>query len=279
MADKRTLIDAPELRITIDADTPCFIFDCRFSLSDDRYGANAYAENHIPTAQSADLNLQLSAPIIPGKTGRHPLPARDTFLRQVQNWGVTAGAQVIAYDDGNGVFASRLWWMFRWLGHETVAILNGGIAAWKEAGFATTAEVKSFEPSGFQINSPLTKSIHADDLLSQPGLLTDARDLPRFKGEIETIDPVAGHIPGAICLPFVQNLKGGYFRSADELQQRFRDAGIEPDSQVTCYCGSGVSAAHNILALVHAGFNEPTLYAGSWSEWITDPERPVARGE
>jgi len=279
VADKRTLIEVPELHTAIDAASHCFVFDCRFSLTDDRYGANAFVENHIPTAQFADLNLQLSASIIPGKTGRHPLPARDAFLRQVQNWGVAPGAQVVVYDDGNGVFASRLWWMFRWLGHEAVAVLNGGIAAWNEAGFGTTTEVQQFNASSFQGGSPLTKSINADEVLSQPGLLTDARDLPRFKGEVEPIDAVAGHIPGAICLPFAQNLDDGYFKSAGELRQRFQDAGIKTDSQVTCYCGSGVSAAHNVLALLHAGFSEPVLYAGSWSEWITDPERPVARGE
>ncbi len=279
MADKRTLIEVPDLHVAIDAESNCFVFDCRFSLNDDRYGANAFAENHIPTAQFADLNLQLSASIIPGKTGRHPLPARDVFLRQVQIWGVTPGAQVVAYDDGNGVFASRLWWMFRWLGHEAVAVLNGGITAWDEAGFGTTAEVQQFDASRFQGGSPLTKSINADDVLSQQGLLTDARDLPRFKGEVEPIDPVSGHIPGAVCLPFVENLKDGYFKSAVELRQRFRDAGMKTDHQVICYCGSGVSAAHNILALLHAGYDEPILYAGSWSEWITDPQRPVATGD
>ena len=279
MAAKLTLIQVTELREAINAGSHCFIFDCRFSLTNDHYGANAYAENHIPAAQFADLNRQLSAPVIPGKTGRHPLPTRDSFLRQVRQWGVTPGAQVVAYDDGNGVFASRLWWMLRWLGHKSVAVLNGGIAAWHEAGFATTAEVQQFEATAFLAQSPLTKSVNADELLSQPGLLTDARDLPRFTGETEAIDPVAGHIPGAICLPFVENLKDGVFKPAGELRQRFHDAGIRADSQVTCYCGSGVSAAHNILALLHAGFNEPILYAGSWSEWITDPDRPIARGE
>jgi thiosulfate/3-mercaptopyruvate sulfurtransferase len=279
VADKTTLIESQDLHEAMESSSKCFVFDCRFSLADDGYGVLAFKDKHIPTAQFADLNLQLSAPIIPGKTGRHPLPARETFLRHVQSWGVTPGAQVVAYDDGNGVFAARLWWMFRWLGHESVAVLNGGLTAWLESGFATTAEVYKPVGSGFEIRSPLTESVSADNVLSQPGLLTDARDLPRFKGEVEPIDPVAGHIPGAICLPFTANLNGVYFKSADELRQRFLDAGVGSNSQVTCYCGSGVSAAHNILALLHAGFNEPVLYAGSWSEWITNPERPVASGE
>jgi len=186
---------------------------------------------------------------------------------------------VVAYDDDNGAFASRLWWMFRWLGHEKIAVLNGGMDAWNKAGLKTTQEIAKPKPSNFQARPVLTKIINADEVLSHSGLLTDARDLPRFRGESEPIDPIAGHIPGATCLPFINNLQYGLFKPAAELRHMFQHAGINLDSQVTCYCGSGVTAAHNILALVHAGYKEPTLYAGSWSEWITDSQRPVATGD
>jgi len=279
MVGKGTLIEAHELQAAIQAGPDCFVFDCRFSLADEHYGAVAFTEDHIPSAQFADLNKQLSATIVPGKTGRHPLPTLDVFLRQVQSWGVTPDAQVVAYDDGNGAIAARLWWMFRWLGHESVAVLNGGIDAWRNAGFETTTETQAPEPSIFQSRLALTTSINANEMLSQPGVLTDARDLPRFNGEVDPIDPVAGHIPGATCMPFSNNLLDGLFKSRDELRQMFQGAGISKDTPVTCYCGSGVTAAHNLLALVHAGYREPNLYAGSWSEWITDPERPVESGE
>lgn len=280
MADNlTTLIEVEAFEKILNSGSSVFVFDCRFSLADDQYGRRGYAENHIPTAQYADLNQQLSAAIIPGKTGRHPLPARESFLAQVQDWGVRPDALIVAYDDSNGVYASRLWWMFRWLGHAKVVVLNGGIDAWAEAGYALTRDITRYTRSDFKILCSLTLSIEADDVLLDERRLTDARELPRFRGEIEPIDPVAGHIPGARCLPFAENVAAGKFKSADELKKRFNNAGIEEGSHVTCYCGSGVTAAHNILALVHAGFPEPALYAGSWSEWITDPARPIASGD
>ena len=279
MAANGTLIEVPELQAAIDTGSGLFLFDCRFSLADARYGASAFADSHIPRAQFADLNQQLSASPVPGETGRHPLPDRESFLHQVQSWGVTPDAQVVTYDDDNGAFAARLWWMFRWLGHENVSVLDGGIAAWKEAGLTLTQETQQWDLSGYQTRTALTRLINTSEVLSQSGILADARDLPRFRGEVEPIDPIAGHIPGAICLPFADDLDKGRFKSRGELSQRFAQNGIERDSHVICYCGSGVTAAHNILALVHAGFSEPFLYAGSWSEWIADPERPVATGE
>jgi len=277
VADKySTIINAVDL---ISTTSPAFIFDCRSSLADNEYGKNSFTEGHIPGAQFADLNRQLSGPIIPGKTGRHPLPSQESFLEQVRAWGVSNESQVIVYDDNHGAFAARLWWMFRWLGHESVAVLNGGIEEWINSGMSLSTESPTATKSSFQQVPALTKSVTADDVLDQPGILVDARDAARFRGEVEPIDAVAGHIPGAGCLPFTGNLADNKLKTAADLKQRFTDAGIDSGTPVTCYCGSGVTAAHNILALIHAGFAEPTLYSGSWSEWITDPDRPVATGE
>jgi thiosulfate/3-mercaptopyruvate sulfurtransferase len=277
VADKySTIIDVTSIQPGISS---CFIFDCRSSLADHQYGQNAFNEAHIPQAQFADLNRQLSGPIIPGQTGRHPLPSREIFLQQVRDWGVTNDAQVIVYDDNHGAFAARLWWMFRWLGHEAVAVMSGGFEEWKNAGLELATDSRVVTVSDFQEGQPLTKSVTADDVLNQPGVLTDARDAARFRGEVEPIDKIAGHIPGATCLPFSDNLVDNKLKPVAELRQRFLEAGIEPASPVTCYCGSGVTAAHNILALIHAGFDEPTLYPGSWSDWITNSERPIATGE
>ena len=270
-----TIIEVADVQAHI---SPCFIFDCRSSLADDDYGQNAFNEGHIPNAQFADLNRQLSGSIIPGKTGRHPLPSKEIFVDQIRAWGVTNGSQIIVYDDNQGAFAARLWWMFRWVGHHAVAVLNGGLQAWRSAGMEVVTESQEAVISSFEHSSALTKSIEVDNVLNQPGILTDARDAARFRGEVEPIDAVAGHIPGATCLPFTDNLSDNKFKPADELKQRFMEAGIEPGTSVTCYCGSGVTAAHNILALIHAGFDEPTLYPGSWSDWITDPARPIATG-
>ena len=255
------------------------ILDCRFSLTDEDAGRRAWEAGHIPTAQHADLNRQLSGPIIPGQTGRHPLPAREVFLQQVRDWGVKNHSQVIAYDDNHGAFAARLWWMLRWLGHEHCALLDGGLDAWVAAGHPLTTESREVASSKFEAATPLTRTLEASQIPDAPGVLVDARDPARFRGEADSIDPVAGHIPGAVCLPFSGNLREGRFRSPEALAERFEQAGISPGTRVTCYCGSGVTAAHNILALKHAGFDEAALYPGSWSEWITDPERPVSTGE
>ncbi len=288
MADNlNTLIEVEDLAQVLKSDSDVFVFDCRFSLEDDQYGQDRYAADHIPTAQYANLHQQLSALVVPGITGRHPLPTKESFASRIRKWGVTPGALVVAYDDSNGIFAARLWWMFRWLGHSSVLVLNGGINAWTEAGHSLVRDIPRYSQSNFQALSSITRSVEADavlddvlsEVLDDSGVLADARALPRFKGDIEPLDPVAGHIPGAICLPFTENCHAGRFLAADELRQRFNDAGIRPDTRVTCYCGSGVTAAHNILALVHAGFPEPILYAGSWSEWITDPGRPISTGD
>ncbi|MEO2172867.1 MAG: sulfurtransferase, partial [bacterium] len=232
---------------------------------------------HIPGAVFVDLDKDLSSEVVPGKTGRHPLPLAEEFEASLQQWGLENDQQVVAYDDANGAFAARLWWMLRWAGHANVAVLDGGFNAWRDSGQVVTDGVTEQQISAFTSKPALTCDIQADELPLYAGLITDARDLARFNGESEPIDPIAGHIPNARCLPFTSNLtRSQHFKSVAELQQQFEDFGVPGDSSTVCYCGSGVTAAHNILALVHAGYPEPTLYPGSWSEWITDPNRPVA---
>ncbi len=253
-----------------------FIFDCRFSLADETQGPRLFEQSHIPGAQYANLNRDLSAPAVPGETGRHPLPRRDDFVSTVQTWGVTPNAQIIAYDDMGGAFAARLWWMFRWLGHERVAVLNGGFAAWTERRCPVTDRTTSYPESNYRPGEPLTRTVSADDLENTDATIIDARDVARYRGENETIDRVAGHIPGAVSLPFADNLdESQRFKPVDELEKRFTAAGVTTKESSICYCGSGVTATHNILALVHCGYPEPALYPGSWSEWITDPDRPI----
>ena len=256
------------------------LFDCRYALTDPTLGQSEYEKSHIPGAIHADLGKDLSGDILPGVTGRHPLPSPGDFSERVRRWGLMNGQQAIIYDDANGAFAARLWWMLRWLGHGQVAVLDGGLKAWIRAGKPLTDEVTHYHASEFKIAKNITRQISAEDLLAFPGLITDARDRVRFNGTSEPIDPVAGHIPNARCLPFVDNLGSDQtFKAAAVLKQRFDEFGVPTSESTVCYCGSGVTATHNILALVHAGYPEPTLYPGSWSEWITDPERPVWTNE
>lgn len=301
----QTLISVDELFKHLDhSDSPepvenpqWFVFDCRFSLADANQGENLYKESHIPGALYAHLNRDLSSEHLPGKTGRHPLPDKNDWLETIRTWGVEPDCRVVAYDEGAGAFAARLWWMFRWAGHANVFVLDGGLAAWQAGGHAvddavqkaaqeevTQSPVKKTGKHQFQLQPALTRTMEADELIKNAGKMTliDARTRERFDGITEPVDPVAGHIPGAVCAPFQENLGADQkFRTPAELRQRFKKLSQEDASQnnpVVCYCGSGVTAAHNILALVHAGFDEPYLYPGSWSEWITDPDRPLARG-
>lgn len=258
------------------------LFDCRYSLQVPDAGRRAYEDSHIPGAHFVDMNTVLSRPPIPGKTGRHPLPARAEWSRQVQQWGITPDIQVVAYDDAGGAAAARLWWMLKWLGHDNVAVLDGGWQAWLGEGLAVIADVPEAPvPTSFSyLDSPaLATLVTAEQLDSAGQVLLDAREPPRFRGEVEPIDPIAGHIPGAFCSPFSGNLEeDGTFKPAEELRKKFSTA-TAAGKPVVCYCGSGVTACHNILAMQVAGLPIPALYAGSWSEWITDPARPVAKGE
>ncbi len=273
-----TLIETSNLANCL-ADADTIVFDCRFSLADPSAGRIKWQQDHIPGARYADLNKDLSGPVIPGKTGRHPLPSQTDFCDWLARMGVNNHSTVIAYDDGAGAYAARLWWMLRWVGHSRVAVLNGGYSAWLEAGLAQTAEEPVFARGNFGAGTPLTRTIEADSLPDADLLLIDARDEPRYLGHEEPIDPVAGHIPGAICAPFSGNLtNSARLQNQNALRARFEALGVSDQKPVACYCGSGVTAAHNILALVHAGFTEPALYPGSWSEWITDPSRAIETG-
>lgn len=272
----RHLISARDLNDTIAGAPAAVVFDCRFSLVDSSAGRRQYEEAHIPGARYADLERDLSG--IRGAAGRHPLPDRDDLVERLRRWGVNNDSHVVCYDQNNGATACRLWWLVRWLGHSGVQVLDGGLDAWIAAGLPTDAAAVVPDEGAFEAGTPLTRVSSADDL-SLGGLeILDARDAARFRGENEPFDPVAGHIPGAKCAFFGENIGGGRFRSQDELAARFRSLGVAKSSDIACYCGSGVTATHNILALLEAGYPEPALYPGSWSEWVSDPARPVATG-
>ena len=250
------------------------VFDCRFDLADADAGGRRYAEGHIREAAYLHLNNDLSGPVEHGRTGRHPLPDPVAFRSMLQAYGVQAGTQVVAYDDMGGMFAARLWWMVRWSGHRAVAVLDGGYQAWLDRDGTHTASDSARAPAPSPVSMPMVRD-HVD---AGTWTLLDARASDRFRGENETIDPVAGRIAGALNAPFQANLDDdGRFLESTTLRRRFEtllaDEGGKP---VVCYCGSGVTAAHNVLAMVHAGMPEPALYPGSWSEWITDPGNPVA---
>ena len=245
--------------------------DCRAALGDPDHGRDGYREAHIPGARYADLDRDLAGTT--GKRGRHPLPDRETLARRFATWGIRHGDQLIAYDDAGGQFACRFWWLARWLGIESCAVLDGGLAAYLDAGGELTREVPTVDPSPFRPGSALTRAVEADDIVAGGGSLTliDARAEARYLGEEEPIDRIAGHIPGALSYPCADNLDStGRFRR--DLARFAALAG----RNVVSYCGSGVTATHNILAMVDAGLPEPALYPGSWSEWIEDPERPLA---
>ena len=262
------------------------ILDCRFALEDPDYGRCSYAEGHIEGAQYADLERHLSGPVTKGVTGRHPLPAPQALVQQLQTWGINADSEIVLYDDGPGAFAARAWWLLAWLGkRDGVSILDGGLKAWHAAGFPLSLDAPSTEPgtfTGSPDNHLLLDAEHLQKRLGQPGLtLIDARALPRFRGEVEPIDPIAGHIPGAQCAAFNENLgSDGRFLPVEQLKQRFADKlrGRSPD-ELVAYCGSGVTACHNLFALSLAGYPLGKLYAGSWSEWINDPQRQIATGD
>ena len=260
------------------------VVDCRFSLADTERGRRAYREAHIPGAVYAHLDADLSGPIVPGVTGRHPLPDAATWADTLSNWGIGAGVQVIAYDDFGGGIAARLWWMLRWMGHDAVAVLDGGYPTWQRLGLPTRSGDESRPPRRFTpqlrpawiVDAETVNARRADPAYR----LVDARAAPRYRGEHEPLDPVAGHIPGAVSAPFTDNLDAdGCFLPPDALRARF-DALLDgiPPGRTICYCGSGVTAAHNLLALAHAGLGTALLYPGSWSHWVTDPQRPVAVG-
>ena len=273
-----TLIDPEVLLGHIEAQDWC-VLDCRASLADPASGRREYAAAHLPFSVFADLATDLSGPLITGITGRHPLPDPVVLAQTFGRWGIGPGTQVVAYDAANGAFAARAWWLLRWLGHAAVAVLNGGMAAWQTARHPLRSGVEYRSSIRFETRTALTRTVAARDILERPAtmVLLDARAEARFRGEVEPIDPVAGHIPGALCVPFEGNLDAtNRFLDRAALARRF-DAAASDGLELVCYCGSGVTACHNILAMRHARFAEPALYPGSFSEWIQDPARPVAR--
>lgn len=276
----------PHQLADLQTDDALVILDCRFSLDDPAYGQRSYNGGHIPGAHYADLNLDLSGPVINGVTGRHPLPDIQPLLGKLRQWGICNHSPIALYDDGPGAFAARAWWLLAWLGkREGVFLLDGGLQAWQQAGLPLDCNSRPSKFGTFAGQADQGLLIDAHRLLERLGnsdlTLLDARGLPRFRGDLEPIDAVAGHIPGARCAAFTDNLDAaGRWRSPVELRQRFQAYLGErsPDSLVA-YCGSGITACHNLFALCLAGFDLAPLYAGSWSEWIIDPQRPVATGD
>ncbi|MEM7365336.1 MAG: sulfurtransferase [Pseudomonadota bacterium] len=260
------------------------IIDCSFDLADTEWGRRCFRDHHILCASYAHLDEDLSGEIVSGKTGRHPLPDRSKLVQRLQQWGVNNSSLVIVYDQGPGAHAARLWWLLRDLGHSNVAVLDGGFARWTAESRPTTSLKVEPTPGQFQPHESLTRLVSADDILADIQArdvhdprrrlhLIDARDPARFEGRTEPIDPIAGHIPGADCYFFGDNLGEDGGLDLDAIANRFTSLS---DENLVCYCGSGVTAIHNILAIRLAGLDEPALYPGSWSEWITDATRPIA---
>jgi thiosulfate/3-mercaptopyruvate sulfurtransferase len=278
-----TLISAPDLATHLD-DANWVVCDCRHDLADTEAGRRAYRDSHIPGARFVHLDEDLSAPKN-GRNGRHPLPDPDRFARRLGELGIGPGKQVVAYDASGGCYAARLWWTLRWLGHETVAVLDGGWNAWTGGNFPVTAAAPAIEPARFVRSAALVNSVTAGNIAARErdsrSRLLDARAPNRYRGENETLDPVAGHIPGAANRFFQANLDaGGRFKPAAGLKEEFGALlGNGAPSEVTHYCGSGVTACHNLLAMEIAGLAGSRLYPGSWSEWCSDPSRPVATGD
>ncbi|MDP9082900.1 MAG: sulfurtransferase [Pseudomonadota bacterium] len=280
----QSLIDVDALRDLLGKPRVA-ILDCRFDLMDLKAGRQAYLTGHIPGARHADLHRDLSAPVS-AFSSRHPLPTPEFFASRLSRLGVSDADQVVAYDAADGSFAARLWWMLRWLGHASVAVLDGGFKAWSAAGGAVESGDlppgrNQFLPRAAASGQALIVSTAAviEALRDPQTTLADARAAERFDGTVEPIDPVAGHVPGAVNHPFTQNLDAsGRFLPAAQLRERWQErlAGRSPRNLIAM-CGSGVTACHNLLSLEVAGLSGAKLYAGSWSEWIRDPRRPIAK--
>jgi len=296
-----TLIAAPELaQLLADANAgesnALVILDCRAELGNPSAGPLAWAKGHIPNAHHANLESDLAAPahsVGHAGGGRHPLPERARLIERCSAWGITKTTQVVTYDDAGGAYAARAWWLLRWLGHKNVAVLDGGLKAWQNLpnGLLSQNPAPNL-PGKFDAGEPLTRIASLAEVEREVELATqanaegssqliDARAQPRFNGEMEPIDPAAGHIPSAKCFPFSDNLAAnGQFLQPAQLRERFSNL-LPPDgreAEVICYCGSGITAAHNVLAMRIAGLAEPKLYVGSWSEWCADPSRAQATG-
>jgi thiosulfate/3-mercaptopyruvate sulfurtransferase len=279
----RTLIDAEALADRLE-DPRLRLLDCRFDLARPDDGRSRYLEAHLPGAAYADLNRDLASPLT-ATSGRHPLPSPAAFEARLRSWGVNADSRVVAYDDGNGMYAARLWWMLRWLGHDEVAVLDGGLRRWLHLGLPVTAQVPRPVAGDFAAHPRASLAVDAAAVLEATGdpgaRILDARAAERYRGEVEPIDAVAGHVPGARNHPFAWSLDGdGRFLPPDVLRAALaRSLDGVPPARAIAMCGSGVTACHLLLALEHAGLSGGRLYPGSWSEWSSDPSRPVRTGD
>lgn len=283
MPEFTLLIRANELADRL-GDERLRVVDCRFDLAAPERGREAYRAGHIRGAVYADLDRDLAAPVTAG-SGRHPLPAPAEFATTLERLGIDNDSQVVVYDGGNGAFAARAWWMLRWVGHDRVAVLDGGFAGWIAAGHpAETGEITAapgrFRPAPRPERVTTTAEIAAAVDAGRSLMLVDARDARRFRGIAEPIDAVSGHIPGALNFPLGDSLRpDGHWKTPASLAAAWRRLlGDAPGGPWTVMCGSGVTACHLALSGRLAGYQEPTVYAGSWSEWIRDPGRPVATG-
>ena len=279
------LVGTPEVAAHL-GDPAWRVFDCRHDLKQTAYGEQAYARGHVPGAQFLHLDRDLSGPAT-GSNGRHPLPDPAVLAEKLSRCGVGTDTQVVAYDNEGGIFAARLWWLMHWLGHARAAVLDGGLAGWKRAKLPLEEGAPLIAPAQFVARPSAASDVPVDAgfVLAHLGapdmMVIDARSPERFRGENETLDPVGGHIPGAVNRFYFDNLDddGCFFKPAAELRHQFdallagRDAG-----NVVQQCGSGVTACHNLLAMELAGLSGSRLYAGSWSEWCSDPARPVVTG-
>lgn len=285
-----TLISVSQLQALRSNGSDVQVFDCSCDLMQPELGPAQYAQAHIPGALYADLNEDLSAKGDPAVTGaqsggRHPLPSRETFAQWLGSQGVTPATQVVAYDRQGANYCGRLWWMLKWLGHDAVAVLDGGFQAWQAAGAEVEAGIASpISKSNYPVAQSLSALVAIETVAKQLGsraqTIIDARGAPRFRGEMEPIDPVAGHIPGALNRPFTTNLGAdGFFKPAAQLRAEFLALlGDRDPASVVHHCGSGVSAVPNLLAMEIAGLGHTGLFAGSWSEWCNNPNLPVAQG-
>ena len=283
------LITASALRALLASGSPLLLCDCSFDLSDTGAGVRSHAERHLPGAIYLNLDHDLSAPksTVAGapSAGRHPLPTREAFAARLAALGFRDDLPVVAYDGSGGMYAARLWWMLRWVGHAAVQVLDGGLAAWTAAdGALQSGAVPARSSGSFTLRPPLVSTLAFEDLLDGLGrgsrLIVDARSPDRFRGENETLDPVGGHIPGAANRFFRHNLgPDGCFKPADQLRSEWQDLiGGRRPADLVQQCGSGVTACHNLLALEAAGLGGSALYPGSWSEWCGRSQAPVATG-
>jgi thiosulfate/3-mercaptopyruvate sulfurtransferase len=278
-----TLIDPATLAAHLD-DPSWAVIDCRYDLADEAKGERQYREGHIPGARYAHLGQDLAGAKT-GTNGRHPLPSPEEIRARFSALGIGPDTQVVAYDADTSMYAVRLWWMLRWLGHDAVAVLDGGLARWMAEGRPVRDDEEQWRPASFTGTPREGWRLTVDDVASRLGdrsaHLVDARSPERYRGENETIDPVGGHIPGAANRYYLDNLTGDKtFKSPDELRAEWARVldGRDP-GEVVMYCGSGVTACHNLLALEHAGLPGARIFPGSWSEWCADPTRPVETGE